>query len=192
MWIPKDTLTKQGYFKGAQYIWLPKSKTGQLVPKQQESSLDTSLASGKTKLKWMPKGHQAKQTIEPMSKISRQQKRMIKSKKKVTTLEKGKWVPKEVCNTKECQMDLLPSTSSNTAADTLAKITDRKRSNQPFSGKDPLDVIKQLVFILRTFNTKQVDAKWKQFMASTATGRVSSPAEALGPHLLQDPPLAQH
>ena len=76
--------------------------------------------------------------------------------------------------------------------DTLAKITDRKRSNQPFSGKDPLDVIKQLVFILRTFNTKQVDAKWKQFMASMATGRVSSPAEALGPHLLQDPPLAQH
>ena len=89
-------------------------------------------------------------------------------------------------------MDPLPSTSSKQTADMLAKTTAIQRSDQPLSGNNPLDVVKQLVFILRTFNSKQVDAKWKQFMASKATGRISSLAEALGPHLLQDPPLAQH
>lgn len=171
---------------------MPKSKKGQVVPKQQETSLDKSLVGGQTILKWMPKGQKAKQATEPKSEIPRQPKRIIKSEKKATTIEKGKWVPKEVCNTKDCHMDPLPSTSSNTTADTLAKTTAIKRFNQPLSGNNPLDVVKQLVFILRTFNSKQVDAKWKQFMASKATGRTSSPAEALGPHLLQDPPLAQH
>ena len=116
---------------------------------------------------------------------------MVKSDRKATTLEKGKWVPKEVCNTKDCHIDPLPSTSSNTTADTLAKTTAIKRFNQPLSGTNPLDVVKQLVFILRTFNSKQVEAKWRQFMASKATSKVTSPTEALGPHLLQDPPLAQ-
>lgn len=144
------------------------------------------------KLKWMPKEQKAKQAIEPKSEIPKQPKRMVKTGKKDTTLEKGNWVPKEVYNTKGCHMDLLPSTSSNATAAELVKTIAEQRSNQPLSGKDPLDVVKQLVFILRTFNSKQVDAKWKQFLASMATGRVSSPAEALGPHLLQDPPLAQH
>ena len=73
----------------------------------------------------------------------------------------------------------------------LAKTTAIQRSNQPLSGTNPLDVVKQLVFILRTFNSKQVDAKWQQFMASKAIGKESLPVEALGPNLLQDPPLAQ-
>ena len=171
---------------------MPKSKKPQVVSKQQDTSLDKSLASGQMKLKWMPKGQKAKQATETKSEIPRQPKSMIKSKKKATTLEKGKWVPKEVYSTNDCYMDPLPGTSSNTTADKLAETTAIKRSNQPLSDKDPLDVVKQLVFILRTFNSKQVDAKWKQFMASKATGKSSSPAEALGPHLLQDPPLAQH
>ena len=190
-WIPKDTLAKQGYFEGACSIWIPKTKKRQEEPKQQETSLGKSLAGGQMKLKWMPKGQQAKQATKPKSEIPRQPKRMVESERKSTTLEKGKWVPKKVCNTKDCHMDPLPSTSSNTTTDTLAKTTAIKRFNQPLSGTNPLDVVKQLVFILRTFNSKQVDAKWKQFMASKATGRASSPTEALGPHLLQDPPLAQ-
>ena len=115
---------------------------------------------------------------------------MVESERKATTLEKGKWVPKKVCNTKDCHMDPLPSTSSNTTADTLAETMAIQRSNQPINGTTPLDVVKQLVFILRTFNSKKVDTAWKQFMASKATDRASSPTEALGPNLLQDPPLA--
>ena len=75
--------------------------------------------------------------------------------------------------------------------DTPTTPINTQRLNQPLSGTNPLDEVKQLVFILRTFNNKQVDAKWQQFMASKATGKESSPAEALGPNLLQDPPLAQ-
>ena len=100
-WIPKDTLTKQGYFEGARYIWMPKDKKGQVVPKQQDTSLDKSQAGSQTRLKWMPKGQKAKQATEPKSKILRQPKSMVKSEKKATTLEKGKWVPKKVCNTKD-------------------------------------------------------------------------------------------
>ena len=73
---------------------MPKSKKGQVVPKQQETSLDKSLVGGQTILKWMPKGQKAKQAIEPKSEIPRQPKRIIKSEKKATTIEKGKWVPK--------------------------------------------------------------------------------------------------
>ena len=170
---------------------MPKSKKGQVAPKQQDTSLDKNLASGQMKLKWMPKGQKAKQTTGTKSEIQKQPKTMVKLEKKATTLEKGKWIPKEGHNTKDCHMDPLPSTSRNTITNKLAKSTATKRSNQPLSRINPLDVIKQMVFILRTFNSKQVDNKWKQFLASTATGRVSSPTETLGPHLLQDPPLAQ-
>ena len=31
-WIPMDALTKQGYFEGAYYIWIPKNKKSQVVP----------------------------------------------------------------------------------------------------------------------------------------------------------------
>ena len=139
----------------------------------------------------MPKGEQAKQAIKPMSDILGQPNRMIKSHKKATAVEKGKWVTKEVCNTKDYHMEPLPSTSNNTTAEELAKTTAVQRSNQPLSGKDPLDVVKQLVFILRMFNNKQVDAKWRQFMAAKATGKVTSSTETLGPNLLQVTPLAQ-
>ena len=139
----------------------------------------------------MAKGQQAKQATTAKTEIPRQLNKMVKIEKKATAFEKGKWVPKEVCNTTDCHIEQLPSTSSNKIADTLIKTTAIQRSNRPLSGTNALDVVKQLVFILRTFNSKQVDMKWKQFMASKATGRASSPAEALGPNLLQDPPLAQ-
>ena len=63
---------------------------------------------------------------------------------------------------------------------------------QPLCGKNPLEVARQLVFILRTLNSKQVEAQWRQYMASKVTGKGTLPAEALGPNLLQEPPLAQH
>ena len=77
-WISTDTLTKQGYFEGARYIWMPKSRKEQVVPKQQETSLDKSLVGGQTLLKWMPKGQKAKQATEPKTEIPRQPKRIIK------------------------------------------------------------------------------------------------------------------
>ena len=86
----------------------------------------------------------------------------------------------------------LPSTSSHTIAESSRNTTAEQRKTQPLSGKNPLDAVKQLVFILRTFNNKQVDAQWRQFMASKVTGKETSPAVALGPNLLQDPPLAQN
>ena len=99
--------------------------------------------------------------------------------KKATALEKGKWVPKVACKSTEHYNAQLPSTQSNQTADMLAKTMAIQRPNPPISGTNSLDVVKQLVFILRTFNSKQVDAKWKQFMASKATGKASSPTEAL-------------
>ena len=191
-WIPKEALSKQGYFEGAYHIWIPKTKRSQQVPDQQKTSLDKSTASGQTKLKWMPKGQQAKQATAAKTDIPQQLNKMVKIAKKATAFEKGKWVPKEVCNTTDCHIEQPPSTSRNQTANTPAKTMAIHRPNPPISGTNPLDVVKQLVFILRTFNSKQVDAKWKQFMASKATGRASSPTKALGPHLLQDPPLAQH
>ena len=186
-----DALTKQGYFEGAYYIWIPKNKKSQVVPELPKDNLDRQTANGQTKLKWMPTGRQAKQATEPKTKIPRQLNKMAKIEKKATALEKGKWVPKVVCNTTDCHNEQLPSTSSNNTADTPTNTTATQRPNQPLSGTNPLDVVKQLVFILRTFNSNQVDTKWKQFMASKATSRESSPTEALGPNLLQDPPLAQ-
>ena len=114
-----------------------------------------------------------------------------KMEKKATALEKGKWVPKVACKSTEYHIDQLPSNSNHQTADTLAKTMAIQRSNQPISGTNPLDVVKQLVFILRTFNSKQVDTTWRKFMASKATNKKSSPIEALGLNFLQDPPLAQ-
>ena len=130
--------------------------------------------------------------MEPKKEITKESNRLTKMEKKATTLEKGKWVPKVEHNTADSHNEQLPSNSSNKTADTTTKTTATQRPNQPSSSTNPLDVVKQLVFILRTFNNRQVDAKWQQFMAaSKATGKESSPTEALRPDLLQDPPLAQ-
>ena len=140
----------------------------------------------------MPKGQQENQATEPKTEIPRQLNKMAKIEKKATALGKGKWVPKVAHNTADCHNEQLPSTSSNKMANTPTKTTATQRPNQPLTGTNPLDVVKQLVFILRTFNSKQVDAKWQQFMASKATGKEPSIEKALGPNLLQVPPLAQH
>ena len=144
-----------------------------------------------TKLKWIPKGQKAEHTTNTQTEVHRKQNKPTKLQKKATTIEKGKWVPKVACKSTEHYIEQLPSTSNHPTTNMLAKTMAIQRPNPPISGANPLDVVKQLVFILRTFNSKQVDAKWRQFMASKATGKVSSPTEALGPHLLQDPPLAQ-
>ena len=74
----------------------------------------------------------------------------------------------------------MPHKTTNTIA--------TQSPNQPIiSGTTPLDVVKQLVFILRTFNSKQVDTTWRQFMASKDTNKKSSPTKALGLNLLQEP-----
>ena len=39
-WIPTDVLTKQGYYDGASYNWIPKHKAGQAVPKELKTSHD--------------------------------------------------------------------------------------------------------------------------------------------------------
>ena len=108
--------------------------------------------------------------------------------KKATAIEKGKWVPKVACKSTEHYIEQLPSTSNHPTTNMLAETMTIQR---PISSTNPLDVVKQLVFILRTFNSKQVDAKWRQFMAAKATGKVTSSTETLGPNLLQDTPLAQ-
>ena len=111
--------------------------------------------------------------------------------KKATALEKEKWGPKGVRKTTKCYNEQLPSTSGKNTAHKTTNTTATQSPNQPISGTTPLDVVKQLVFILRTFNSKQVDTTWRKFMASKATNKKSSPTEALGLNFLQDPPLAQ-
>ena len=111
--------------------------------------------------------------------------------KKSTALEKEKWVPKVVRKTTKYYNEQLPSTSGKNTAHKTTNTIATQSPNQPISGTTPLDVVKQLVFILRTFNSKQVDTTWRQFMASKATNKKSSSTEALGLNFLQDPPLAQ-
>ena len=61
-WIPTEVLTKQGYYKGASYLWLPKHKAGQAVPKQLKISNDHQPSYGQTQLKWVPKAQEGKST----------------------------------------------------------------------------------------------------------------------------------
>ena len=128
-WIPMDALTKQGYFAGAYYIWIPKNKKSQVVLELPKDNLDRQTANGQTKLKWMPTGRHAKQATEPKIEIPRQLNKMAKIEKKATALEKGKWVPKVVCNTTDCHNEQLPSTSSNNTADTPTNTTATQRLN---------------------------------------------------------------
>ena len=188
-WIPKDTLTKQGYFEGARYIWIPKNNQCQEVPKPQGTSLHKRPAKPQTKLKWIPKRQKAEHTTNTQTEVHRKEYKPAKLQKKATAIEKGKWVPKVACKSTEHYLEQLPGTSNHTNTNMLAETMTIQR---PISSTNPLDVVKQLVFILRTFNSKQVDAKWRQFMVAKATGKVTSSTEALGPNLLQDPPLARH
>lgn len=165
-WIPTDVLTKQGYSNDARYIWIPKNKKGQKIPKLQETSLAKSPAIGQTKLKWMPKGQQAKQPTRTKTEVPRKQNKTAKIEKKATALGKEKWVPKVACKTTENHNEQLPSTTGKNTANKTTNTTATQSSNQPISGTTPLDVVKQLVFILRTFNSKQVNTTWRQFMAS--------------------------
>ena len=102
---PKDHLTKQGYFNGARYIWIPKNKKGQEVPKQQGTSLDKRPAEAQTKLKWIPKGQKAEHATNTQTKVHRKENKPAKLQKKATALEKGKWVPKVACKSIEYQID---------------------------------------------------------------------------------------
>ena len=92
--------------------------------------------------------------MEPRKEITKESNKLTKVEKKATALEKGKWVPKIVHNTADCHNEQLLSTSSDKTADTPTETTTTQRPNQPSSGTNPLDVVKQLVFILRTFNSK--------------------------------------
>ena len=129
--------------------------------------------------------------MEPRREGTQQSNRLPRTVKKATTQEKGKWVPKVASKTTISYQEQLPSTSNNTTKDTTTT-TATQIQNQPLTSTNPLDVVKQLVFILRTFNNKQVDAKWQQFMASKATSKEPSSAKALGSNLIQESPLAQH
>ena len=99
--------------------------------------------------------------MKPRKEVPKESNKLIKMVKKATALEKGKWVPKVAHNTADCHNEQLPSTSSNKMANTPTKTTATQRPNQPLSGTNPLEIVRQLVFILRTFNSKQVDAKWQ-------------------------------
>ena len=92
--------------------------------------------------------------MEPRKEVPRESNRLTKMVKKATTLEKGKWVPRVVHNTADFHNEQLPSTSSNKNTDTPTKTTATQRPKQPSSGTNPLDVVKKLVFIIRTFNSK--------------------------------------
>ena len=130
------------------------------------------------------KKRRASSPTEQKTEAPQHSNKLTKAVKKATTLEKGKWIPKVVSMPVMSYEDQLPSTSSNTTTDTSTNTAATQRQTQPLSGKNPLDAVKQLVFILRTFNSKQVDVQWRQFMASKVTGKETSPAEALGPNLL--------
>ena len=140
----------------------------------------------------MPKEKEGKFTTEQKREAPQHSKELTKAIKKATALEKGKWIPKVAIMPVNSYQEQLPSTSSHSNNESSTYNAATQRQTQPLSGKNPLDAVKQLIFILRTFNSKQVDAQWRQFMASKVTGKGLSPAKSLGPNLLQDPPLAQH
>ena len=82
--------------------------------------------------------------------------------KKATTQEKGKWIPKVINMPIISYQERLPSTSTYSTTESTTKTTEIQSQKQPLCGKNPLEAARQLVFILRTLNSKQVEAQWRQ------------------------------
>ena len=128
-WIPTNALTKQGHYEGTNYIWIPKNKKSQALPKQQKTSIDRHPTEGQAHLKWVPKGQKVKAAIEPRKEDPRQLNKLTTMIKKATALGKGKWVLKETSNTTMSYQEQLPSTSSNTTTETPTETTTTQRPN---------------------------------------------------------------
>lgn len=95
-WIPKKDLVAQGYFEGATYIWVPKQ-----VHKQSTSYPQVPPTSRRPqclmKQRWIPKVKMP-QTATITKRAARPQPAITTSKpfKRATTMEKGKWIPKQI------------------------------------------------------------------------------------------------
>ena len=126
------------------------------MPKQLKTSHDQQPTYGQTQQRWVPKAKEGKSTIEQKREVPQHSNKLTKAVKKATVLEKGKWIPKVAITPVISHEEQLPSTSSHATTESSTYTAATQRQTQPLSGKNPLDAVKQLVFILRTFNSKQV------------------------------------
>lgn len=102
--------------------------------------------------------------------------------------QKGNWIPKQASKQRESYVKELPIASIK---DIGTCSNEGQSQGKPYKGRGIKDVSQQLVFILTNFKRIQVEEQLQNMIMEQGSDKhKTSPAKALGPHLLQDPLLA--